>query len=123
MTNMLQDGVAWLGGQLKNSAGLTVTYYRGAGSVSITATATMHEFELVDSDGIITIAVARDYIVHAADLVISAVTITPRGGDRIVETINGLSQTFEVVPFGNQDEHEPVDPDSLLLTIHTKRIS
>lgn len=123
MTNILQDAVTWIGGQLKDHCGLTVNYYRSSSSVEITATAVMHEYEIVDVDGTVTAMLVRDYIVHAADLVISEATITPRAGDRIIETINSVSCTFEVVPLGSQKEYEPLDPDSVLWKIHTKRIA
>ena len=123
MTNLLQDGVTWLGGQLKDHCGLSVTYCRGPLMVSITGTATMHEYEVVDTDGVVTIVTSRDYVVHAADLVLAGTTITPRGGDRITETIGGTEQTFEVMPLGGSRAFDPVDPDSVLLKVHTKKIA
>lgn len=123
MTNILQDGAAWLGGQLKDHAGVSITYARGTNSVSITATVTLHEYEVVDTEGFGITAVSRDYIVHAADLVVAGSTITPRAGDRITETVGGVSQTFEVMALGQLKEHEPVDSDGLLLRIHTKKIA
>jgi len=123
MTNMLQDGVAFLGGQLKDHCGLSVTYYRGQSSVSITATASMHRYEVIDTDGIVTVVTSRDYVVHAADLVVGGTTITPRAGDTIKETIGGTERTFEVMPLGAEAAYEPVDPDSVLLTVHTKKIN
>lgn len=123
MTNILQDGAAWLGGQLKAHAGLSVSYQRGALSVAITATATMHEYEIVDDEGFGIVMLSRDYIVHAADMILSGVEIAPRAGDRIVETIRGVSQTFEVMPLGQKHEYEPFDTDGLLWLIHTKQVT
>lgn len=123
MTNILQDGAAWLGRQLKAVAGVTVAYHRGSSSVSgITATVSQHEYEVLDTDGIMVLIKSRDYIVHAADLVLSGSSITPRSGDRIVETIGGVSQTFEIMPLGAQNEYEPLDTDGVLLRIHTKKV-
>jgi len=123
MTNMLQDGVTFLGGQLKDHCGLSIMYYRGQASVSVTATASMHRYEILDTDGIVTVVTSRDYVVHAADLVIAGSTVTPRAGDTIKETIGSTVHTFEVMPLGAEAAYEPVDPDSVLLTVHTKKIN
>ena len=123
MSNLLHTGAAWLGEQLKEVAGVTVEYHRGASSIdALTATVSLHEYEVLDTDGIMVLIKSRDYIVHAADLVLSGSTITPRAGDRIVETIGGVEQTFEIMPLGAQNEYEPLDTDGLLLRIHTKKV-
>lgn len=124
MTNVMQDGAAWLGQQLKQVASVTVAYHRGSSSIAeVTATVSLHEYEVLNTDGIMVLIKSRDYLVHAADLVLSGSTITPRSGDRIVETIGGVSQTFEIMPLGAQNEYEPLDTDGVLLKIHTKRVA
>lgn len=123
MTNILQDGAAWLGGQLKDHAGTSITYQRGVDTVTITATATLHEYEVVDQDGLSTMVLSRDYLVHAADLVLGGAEIAPRAGDQITETIGGVACSFEVMPLGMKKEYEPVDKDGLLLLIHTKKVA
>ncbi len=122
MTNILQDGVTWIGARLKAHAGVTISYSRGIGSVSITATAAMHQYEVVDQDGLPTQFLSRDYLVQAADLVIDATTIAPRIGDRISETIGSVVNVFEVMPIPGKKECEPEDPDGVLLRIHTKKV-
>lgn len=123
MSNIMQAGAEWFGEQLKAVAGVTVAYHRGASSIdALTATVSTHDYEVLDTDGIMVLIKSRDYIVHAADLVIGSV-ITPRAGDRIVETIGGTEQTFEIMPLGAQKEYEPLDSDGVLLRIHTKRIA
>jgi hypothetical protein len=123
VTNIIQDGAAWLGGQLKDHAGVDITYRRGSDTVAITATATLHEYQIVDQDGIATVVISRDYIVHAADLVLDGAEIAPRAGDQIVETIRSVATTFEVMPLGERRECELVDQDGLLLLIHTKKVA
>lgn len=123
MTNMLQDGVAWLGGQLKNSAGLTVTYARGSDSVAVTASAAFHEYQIVDEEGFSQSVLVRDYILHAADLILDGSAVAPRIGDVITETIGGVAQTFEVLPLDDRRrEYQPLDTDGVLLMVHTKRV-
>ena len=119
----MQDAIAWLGGQLKNHCGLDVVYHRGISSVAITATATMHEYEIVDDEGFGIVMLSRDYIVHVADLIINSLEITPRAGDRITETIHGVACTFEVMSLGQKHEYEPFDSDGLMLLVHTKKVA
>lgn len=123
MTNILQDGAAWLADRLIDHVGVSVAYQRGVSSVPITATASMHRYEVVDTEGFGITALSRDYLVRAADLVISGAEITPRSGDRIVETIRSVSQSFEVMAIGQLKEFEPVDTDGTMLKIHTKKIA
>lgn len=122
MTNILQDGAAWLGGQLRDHAGVSITYQRGTGTVALTATATLRQYEIVDHEGFSSTILVRDYIVHAADLVISGSAIAPRAGDQIHETIRSVAETYEVMPLGERKEYEPFDQDGTLLLIHTKRV-
>jgi len=122
VTNILQDGATWLAGQLVDHAGLAVVYRRGLNSVAVIATAALHRYEVVDTEGFGITALSRDYLVRAADLVISGAEIEPRSGDTIMETIRGVSQTFEVMAIGQMKEFEPVDTDGTMLKIHTKKI-
>lgn len=103
--------------------GDTVTYQRGANSVPVTAEVQVNRYEVTDLDGVVTVVTSRDYLVTAADLVLAGAEIVPRAGDRIVETIRGTEQTFEVVPLGQQKEYEQADPAGLSLLIHTKRVA
>jgi len=123
MTNMMQDGVAFLGTRLTDSAGVEVTYTRGSGSVTVTAVPALHRYEVIDAEGFGITALSRDYLIHAADLVISGSTIAPRAGDRVTETIGGTSTTFEVMAIGAMKEYEPLDTDGLILRVHTKKIA
>lgn len=122
MSNLLQDGVTWLSAKLKTAAGVTVKYYRGSSYVEITATPSLHEYEVVDEDGFATALTSRDYIITADDLVIATATTAPRPGDRIIESINGESRTFEVMPLAAGQAYEPLDKDGELITVHTKRV-
>jgi hypothetical protein len=123
MTTPLQDGVALLASILKDYESVAVTYNRGQGSVSIAATRQMHQYEVVDAEGFGITMLSRDYIIQAADLILNGSEVTPRPGDRIVETIRSVSETFEVMAIGQMKEYEPLDTDGVMLKIHTKRIT
>ena len=103
--------------------GDTVTYQRGVNSVAVTAEVQLNQYEVMDHEGFSTTVTSRDYLIAAADLVISGSEIVPRAGDRIVETIRGTSHTFEVMPLGEKREYEQADKDGLYLLIHTKRVA
>lgn len=120
MSNILQDGIVWLGEQLPK---VSITYQRGASTASINATPTMHEYEVVDDEGFGIVMLSRDYIVHVADLVIGGSEIAPRAGDRIAETIQGVVCVFEVMALGRKHEYEPFDSDGLMLLVHTKKVA
>lgn len=119
----MQDGAAWLSGQLKTAAGVSVTYARGPLSVSLTAVPTLHEYEVVDDEGFGIVMLSRDYLVHTEDLVLGGSEIAPRAGDRITETVGGVVDTYEVMPLGQKKEYEPADSDGLLLLVHTKQVT
>ena len=83
----------------------------------------MHQYEVVDAEGFGITMLSRDYIIQAADLILNGSEVTPRPGDRIVETIRSVSETFEVMAIGQMKEYEPLDTDGVMLKIHTKRIT
>lgn len=122
MTNPMQDAIAWAADMFMDVGGVSVTYQRGLGSVAITATPSMHRYEVVDAEGIGITALSRDYLIRAADLVIGGTAIVPRSGDRVTETIRGVSTTFEVMALGDLKEFEPLDTNGLILKVHTKKI-
>ena len=123
MTNLMQDAATWLGSQLKTVAGRTVTYTRGASSVSLTAAVSMHEYQVIDTEGFETQVVSRDYFLMAADLIIGGSVVAPRAGDQITESIGGIDQTFEAMNLGDSGPAwNEADPDGTLIVVHTKRV-
>ena len=122
MANFDDDWAA-VAGVFPEVFGDTVTYTRGANSVAVTAEVQLNQYEIMDYEGLSSTITSRDYLIAAADLVLSGSEIAPRAGDRITETIRGTAQTFEVMPLGDKKEYEQADKDGLYLLIHTKRVS
>ena len=122
MTTLLQDGVTWLGGQLKDTAGRSMTYRRGSNTVAITGVAKKIEYELMDDSGVLTSFIATDIDFVAEDLVIGGAEIAPRAGDTITETLRSVARTYEVLPIGSKKCWEPKDDSRLTITVHTKEI-
>jgi hypothetical protein len=113
--NLLQQGAAWLGDQLNNSAGVPVTYTRAGVDSVLTGVVAQHEYNIDDQNaGLLTSIIMYDWTFVAAELV-----LTPRKGDRI--TANG--HTFEVLPIATRPCYEWLDISGILLTVHTKRIT
>ena len=121
MSNLLLDGAQWLADQQKAYAGTSITYTRGAFSVTLTATVGKTDTRLGDltAGRVRTEWADKDYLIHAADLILNAAAITPAAGDQITEG----SEVREVVPMDAEPHSRASDPYSIRLRIHTKRIA
>lgn len=92
MSDLMASGAAWLADQLSASASRSVAYYRGNNFGAISATIGSSQFQSQNASGVIETWESRDYIVKAGSLPFG----DPRRHDRIVETLNGVSVTYEV---------------------------
>lgn len=118
----LTDGIDWLNAQLQQHAGRSATYTRGVNSVAITATVVVHDYEIHDESGVVTVVNSFDLIAERATLTLNGSAIDPRPGDRIAATLGGAVVTLEVVPIGRRPCVEWLDEDGTMVTIHTKRV-
>ena len=89
MGDMLARGQAWLAAQQKTHASRPVVYRRGGASVTLDATIGKTDFEYTDGYGATIIDQSRDYLIHAADLVLGGERTLPLSGDTIEETDGG----------------------------------
>jgi len=96
----------------------TVTFTRGGSSVQVQAVRGQRVWERSQvAQGVAVGERSEDWIVLAADLVISSAVVTPQRGD----TITAGSTVFRVMPFGPNDQlWQYHDRDRLYLRIHTK---
>jgi len=101
--------------------GITVTISRGSVSVSATAIVEEKVDENDKSTPRPTSIRPRIYIVAKADYTVGGSAVTPQRGDVITETVNGESQDFEVLPFGDLPAYEPEDADGVRWRVRTKR--
>jgi hypothetical protein len=122
MTNLLDQGAAWLADQLKTHASTEVVYQRGANQVAVQATIGKTEFEIDDGTGIIQRVQSRDYLIQAADLQLAGLVTLPRAGDRIRERVAEQTFVYEVLAPGNEPPYRYSDPFRKLLRIHTKHV-
>ena len=76
--------------------------------------------EYTDGYGATIIDKARDYLVHAADLVLGGERTLPLAGDTIEETDGGETLLYEVTALGPEPAYRYSDPARVRLRIHTK---
>lgn len=123
MANLLESGASWLADQLKTHAGTVVVYRRGADEVTVTATISKTQFEIDDGSGVVVRFQSRDYLIHAADLVLAGIESLPEAGDHIRETQGSQVFVYEVMAPGNEPHWRYSDPFRNLLRIHTKHVA
>lgn len=120
MPNLMQSGAAWLGAQLKTSAGLSVVVQQGKRTVEgLTGWVGKHDHLVVDAEGFTTSVTSHDWEFVAADL--------PSGfefrvGAVITATINGVEEKYEAVPLGKRPAIENKDTSGVMLVVHTNKV-
>lgn len=120
MADLLQTGAAWLAGKLSASAGQEVSYRRASASVTVNATLGSTLLQLGDDQGGVRMErTDRDFIITAADLVLSGAATLPEKGDTILHD----GRTYEVLAPGDEPVWRWSDPHRTLLRIHTKLIA
>jgi len=124
VADLLETGTDWLNGKLKAFASRTVTYVRGAESVSLVVT--VAERPLRVSDGVGGVGIVwgnRDYGFEAADLILGGQVAEPRQGDRILETSNGVTRIQEAMtPDGEEAVWRWEDGYHVRRRVHTKKV-
>jgi hypothetical protein len=123
MTDMLRDGLSWLAGKLTSHAAREVTYQRGESQATVLATLGKTVAEQDSGEGLIMRIEIRDYLIDTASLVIDGQQVLPERGDLIIETEDGKSFTYEVLPIGSDRAWRYSDPFRLKLRIHTRLIA
>ena len=107
---------------LRSNAGETVTYKRDSDSVTLTAVLGQTEFPFEQDDGEVVEFVSRDFIVAAADQVLSGSAITPASGDEIERTVDGATYTYEVMHPAGERPYRWSDPDRTTFRVHTRLV-
>ena len=123
MSDLLKTGSDWLSGQLKSYASQSVTYARGAYSVTVDATVGRTIFD--PGDGVATYQKweSRDYLIDTADLILNGSQTLPARGDTITETIGGVSVVYEVTSPKDTPHFVYSDAYRKKLRIHTSQVS
>jgi hypothetical protein len=123
MTDLLQTGSDWLADQLKTHASRLVVYRRGADEATVQATVGRTLLKLDDGYGGVRMEwTDRDFLIHAADLVLGGSPALPERGDLIRETQGAKTFVYEVMAPGKEPPWRWSDVYRKLLRIHTKQI-
>jgi hypothetical protein len=123
MPDLLQTGSDWLADQLKTHASRPVVYRRGLLQVTVQATVGRTLLKLDDGYGGVRMEwTDRDFLVQAADLVLTGAAALPERGDVIRETVGAKTYVYEVMAPGKQPAWRWSDPYRKLLRIHTKQV-
>lgn len=121
MSDLLASGAAWLAGKLASHAATSITYRRGASSVSIFASFGRTVFEVVGNDNAVTRFTSRDFLFAAGDLDFGSGPVDPRRNDLVTATIAGVERTFQVLDVNGVCFSK--DAQGVMLRVHTKEIS
>lgn len=122
MSDLLQEGQAWLAGQLTTHASQSVVYVRGSEEVSVPATIGKTTFEHDDGMGTIIRTQVRDYLIDASSLVLAGSPVLPKAGDRIREIEGNRTYVYEAMAIAGEPCWRYSDPFRLKLRIHTKLV-
>lgn len=117
-------GSAALTRRMQQSDGVTVTYTRGAESVTLTAWVGNTLFaRTLDEPGASRVWGERDYLIPVADLILGGVLTKPAKGDRITEVIDGVTLVLELQTPTGEPAWRYSDADRQRVRIHTKKVS
>ncbi len=120
---VFDDDFAVVDGLFAEAFGGSIAIHRGDNATTgVTAEVVSREYEVVDSDGFVSVVNIRDYVINVADYQISSTIEDPRAGDRIKETIGGTTHVFEVAPLGSRPAREWVGNKNPQWVVHTKFI-
>jgi hypothetical protein len=123
MPDLLQTGSDWLADKLKTHASRQVVYRRGALEVAVAATVGRTLLKLDDGYGGVRMEwTDRDFLIHAADLVLGGSPTLPERGDLIRETQGTKTFIYEVMAPGKEPPWRWSDVYRKLLRIHTKQV-
>jgi len=124
MADLLEQATDWLETQRKAHASRPVAYERDGEQVEVLATIGRKAWQVDGGYGAAVWVESTDFIVAAADLVLSGRPRTPEPGDRIRVTQGQEVQVYEVMaPGGEERCCEPADPHRRAWRIHTKHVA
>lgn len=106
---------------LQSHAAETVTYTRGAVSVSVSATVGRTQTEQpIDANGTTIRSNWIDFLINGPDLVIASVVVKPQQGDTITRSDGAV---YEVTAMGSEPCFRRSSEHGTLLRIHAMRVS
>ncbi len=121
MANIIQHGMRWLGGKMKDHATQFVTVIPANDTAAaMTVLATIAPSQKLLSDGTVaTSAEDVDFAITARDLMVDGETYVPQMGDTIEAVINSYRRRFSVQTDGLRDADNWTDSSRTRRLIHT----
>jgi len=123
MANIMATGTAWFLKTLIAQASESVTYKRGANSVTVNAGIAETTARTINEQGFEIQVRAVDFLIEVDDLIILAANIKPDVGDTVTRTVNGETIIYEVLKTIDEKEYRESDRYGTIFRIHTKEIS
>lgn len=117
MADWFQTGLQAGADALVEAAGRTVTYKRGSVSHSLTVVAGRTLNEEIDSDGLVTRVITRDYIIRQEDFEDAGFEWPPQRDDEIADT----DGTYQCLPIAGEGETRKRDTDDYSRRTHWKQ--
>lgn len=118
MGDLLARCDAWLGAQFSSQVSQSITYSRGALSVTIAATPSNNNLQVVDANGFSTTMSVTDFSFAASALTFGNGQVDPVKGDRIVWD----GRLYEVLPVPGGECFDYYDPARAGIRVHAKVI-
>jgi hypothetical protein len=119
MADMLLEAAAWLDGMRRGYMSRFVSYTRGSETQPCLATTSQSAFETQTETGVVERWESRDYIISYHELPFAV----PQRGDRITESLNGTSVSYEVCAPRGAPVWNWADPYRNSVRVHTKMIA
>jgi len=121
MSDLLEAGAIWLESMRTKHMSKSVMYCRGGESVILPATIGRTVFEVERETGAYEPYESRDFLISAADLILSGEPVLPVLGDIVKETVDGKVYEYEVMAPGSEPCWRWSDTYRHTLRIHTKQ--
>ena len=123
MSDLLQQGSNFLEDQRHKYMSRQVRYTRGVESILLNATIGRTVFEEQDQFGTIQRTESRDYLIRSDDLILFGEKSEPTVGDIVIEPVNTVIFTYQVMSFASEPPFRFSDPERKTLRVHTKLIN
>ena len=123
MGDLLQTGSDWLASQRQKHLSRMVTYCRGNGSVEVAAAVGRTIFAIDTETAVGQQYESRDFLILAADLVLTGAVVLPQAGDQVREPQDGKVYVYQVCAPGDEPVWRYSDPYRRTLRIHSKQVA
>lgn len=121
MADLLQSAISQLDTIRQSYLSQAITYVRDSTAITgVAATPQQQEFATDNMDGTVTVLRMTAWIITADDL--SALGTPPHRGDKIQQTLDGVTYQYEVLPPGGGPVYEEADPYQQCWKIFTKYV-